>query len=63
MAWKALIVKKEFGGLGILNLEHMNWALLGKWYWKYYNSESKGMWKEILDAKYKSNNSSVLSKF
>ena len=41
------------GGLGILNLEIMNIALLAKWFWKMETEE--GMWQDVLKEKYGKN--------
>lgn len=42
VAWKKVCQLKEQGGLGILDLDGMNEALLGKWIWKLFNSP--GLW-------------------
>ena len=41
--WERVCKKREFGGLGIVNLKEMNMALLGKWWWRSY-SDCKGVW-------------------
>ena len=41
---------KDQGGLGVLDLEVMNIALLAKWLWKLFNE--KGMWQTLLQNKY-----------
>lgn len=41
---------KDQGGLGVLDLDLMNKALLGKWIWKLENEE--GWWQDILKNKY-----------
>lgn len=46
-------MKKEFGGLGIPNLQDVNLCLLGSWVKRYYESEGKP-WKMIIDHKYMS---------
>ncbi|XP_078156636.1 uncharacterized protein LOC144552546 [Carex rostrata] len=33
--WPIVCLDKEYGGLGILDLEYMNMALLVKWWWKF----------------------------
>jgi hypothetical protein len=37
---------KDQGGLGILDLEIMNIALLSKWLWNFFNED--GIWQKIL---------------
>jgi hypothetical protein len=41
---------KDQGGLGVLDLEVMNIALLYKWLWKLF--KEKGFWQTILENKY-----------
>lgn len=41
---------KKQGGLGVLDLNCMNVALLSKWLWNIENSN--GLWQEIIKAKY-----------
>lgn len=48
--WKTCCMPKSQGGLGILNLDLFNKALLAKWLWK-LESES-GFWQDILFNKY-----------
>jgi hypothetical protein len=48
--WEKCCLPKDVGGLGILNLEVMNIALLAKWFWKMETEE--GLWQEILSKKY-----------
>ena len=50
MAWDKICRPKNMGGLGILDLEIMNIALLSKWLWKLFNE--KGLWQRILWEKY-----------
>lgn len=49
--WPLVSMKKEYGGLGIPNLQDLNVCLLGSWIKRYLNSEGK-MWKDIVDSKY-----------
>ena len=49
--WKDCCLPKDMSGLGILNLEIMNIALLAKWFWKMENE--KGLRQDILDEKYR----------
>ena len=45
-----MCLPKDHGGLGVLDLEVMNIALLSKWLWKLFNED--GLWQQILRAKY-----------
>jgi hypothetical protein len=35
--WQIVCIPKDQGGLGVLDLEKMNIALLAKWLWKLFN--------------------------
>lgn len=48
--WQEICFPKDQGGLGILDLEIMNEALLGKWIWRL--ETEKGWWQDILKSKY-----------
>ena len=48
--WQVVCLPKDQGGLGILDLELMNIALLAKWLWKLFNEN--GLWQEFLVNKY-----------
>lgn len=48
--WSVLCQPKEFGGLGIQNLDVQNKCLLSKWLFKLLNEE--GMWQSLLRRKY-----------
>ena len=48
--WSSMCSPKSQGGLGILNLEYMNDALLTKWLWNIENSN--GLWQKIIAKKY-----------
>ncbi|KAJ4795769.1 RNA-directed DNA polymerase (reverse transcriptase)-related family protein [Rhynchospora pubera] len=54
VSWQIITKQKEFGGWGILNLHHMNTALLGKWIWKYHFKEHTSIWKSIVTSRYNS---------
>ena len=48
--WPSVCLTKEFGGMGILDLEQMNCALLLKWWWRVNDPQYMSLWKEILLA-------------
>jgi hypothetical protein len=50
VGWSQVCLPKDQGGLGILNLDIMNIALLAKWLWKLFNTE--GVWQTLLRNKY-----------
>ncbi len=49
--WKVVCRSKEVGGLGILDLENMNMALLAKWWWKLLSGQKK-FWRPIVCGPY-----------
>lgn len=51
--WPLICSLRDQGGLGVIDLEAMNKALLGKWIWKLENEE--GWWQEIIIDKYYKN--------
>ncbi|KAE8687812.1 Beta-adaptin-like protein A [Hibiscus syriacus] len=57
VSWQAVCKPLEDGGLGILNLNIINRALLGKWVWKFAN-EKDSLWKRMICSKH---NASTLS--
>lgn len=58
--WPVICSPKDQGGLGILDLETMNIALLGKWLWNLENGE--GWWQDILRDKYLNKKNPLWSK-
>lgn len=48
--WPSILMPKECGGLGILDLTVMNQILLCKWSWKLENTQET--WQELLSKKY-----------
>jgi hypothetical protein len=44
--WNSVCSPKSQRGLGVLNLENMNDALLTKWLWNIENSN--GLWQKII---------------
>ncbi|KAJ1692584.1 hypothetical protein LUZ63_009282 [Rhynchospora breviuscula] len=54
--WQTICKRKEFGGWGIINLQHMNLALLCKWAWKYFYKEHNSLWEDLVRSRYKNLN-------
>jgi hypothetical protein len=53
-------MKKDFGGLGIPNLQDLNICLIGSCIKRYIQSEGD-LWRKVLDAKYNTRNPNILS--
>ena len=51
--WDVVCQPKEQGGLGIINIDIMNQALLAKWLWKIENES--GLWQTVIRNKYVKN--------
>jgi hypothetical protein len=49
--WKSVCLRKEYGGLGVRQLEEFNTALLGKWCWRMLVDRG-GLWYRVLAARY-----------
>lgn len=50
--WQLVAQKKEFGGLGVPDLQLLNLCPLASWIARYHKS-SDSMWRRIVDDKYK----------
>ncbi|CAL5445008.1 unnamed protein product [Camellia sinensis] len=50
VAWERLCSPKKRGGLGVRKLVVFNWALLGKWLWRF--AEEERLWRKVVAAKY-----------
>lgn len=63
LKWDVIYKSKKKGGLGIKDSRKMNISLMCKWWWRLENE--KGLWQDIVKAKYMKNNgvSSVSHKF
>ncbi|CAL1400945.1 unnamed protein product [Linum trigynum] len=51
--WDTCKASKQRGGLGVVDLESFNMALLGKWLWK-YATERDSWWRQLIGVKYAS---------
>ena len=49
--WEDVVKSKVAGGLGLCNLEFRNWALLAKWWWRFWD-EREALWRRVIRAKY-----------
>ena len=49
--WLSVCMKKEYGELGISNLQDMNLCMLGSWIKRYIEGEGS-LWKKVVDSKY-----------
>jgi hypothetical protein len=52
-------MKKEFGGLGIPNLQDLNICLVSSWIKRYINV-GESLWKRVVDAKYNTKTPNIL---
>jgi hypothetical protein len=57
--WPSKCMKKDYGGLGIPNLQDLNICLVGSWINRYIQGEGN-MWKKIVDANYNTKNPNIL---
>jgi hypothetical protein len=53
-------MKKEFGGLGVHNLQDLNLYLIGSWIKRYIHGEVS-LWKRVTDSKYNARSPKILS--
>ena len=51
IGWSIVCMDRGKEGQGIENLSSLNWALLGKWSWR-FAYEKEGFWKQVIDRKY-----------
>lgn len=58
--WTTICLPKDQCGLGVLDLNTMNIALLAKWWFHFKDPTVTGKWKLILSAKFGTNGLSVL---
>nr|GEY17771.1 RNA-directed DNA polymerase, eukaryota [Tanacetum cinerariifolium] len=54
VCWKKVMAQKQYGGLGVSSLFALNRALLFKWIWRFYASQS-GLWLDVIKAIHGSN--------
>lgn len=63
VSWNTVCKNKSQGGLGVLYLDRMNKALLGKWWVRFQDSHVTNLWKSLLIDKYGSNGFSLVLLF
>ena len=56
--WALVSMKKDFGGLGIPNLQEINICLLGSWIKRFYEEDLKP-WKLLIAHKYLGNKPNI----
>ncbi|KAE8685834.1 bromodomain and WD repeat-containing protein 3-like isoform X4 [Hibiscus syriacus] len=56
--WKSVCTPLNCGGLGVLDVNISNRALLGKWVWKFAN-EKNTLWKSVLCCRHKVSSNSM----
>ena len=49
--WAKVCKPMQVGGLGIRRLRSFNFALLGKWFWRYV-LETNALWRWVIVVKY-----------
>ena len=50
--WNSMCNLKANGGLGVMDVDIKNRALLYKWFWR-YGDEPNALWRAIIDSKYR----------
>lgn len=50
MKWCDVIKPISPGGLGMVNLELKNWALLAKWWWR-FRVKRDALWRKVVVSK------------
>jgi hypothetical protein len=63
ISWGAICLYKEHGSMRVLNLDQMNIIFLFKWIWNYFHVAYSGLWKLVIQIKYKGRFSGNLSFF
>ena len=57
--WPSVCMRKEYGGLGIPNIQDLNLCLLGSWVKRYILGENK-LWRKVIESKYNNRNRNIL---
>ncbi|KAL3647239.1 hypothetical protein CASFOL_008207 [Castilleja foliolosa] len=52
VSWEKMCLEKDNGGLGIIELDSFNKALLCKWGWRILERSGSVLWLDIIDSKY-----------
>ena len=57
--WPTVTLNKEYGGLGIPDLRHLNVCLLASWIKRYEMGRDK-LWRSVIDSKYNTDKPNML---
>lgn len=63
LRWSVVCLTKSHGGLGVLDLRDMNFALLSKWLWKFKDPTYTSNWKTLITYLYSENHQTHVSSF
>ena len=47
--WSEILKRRDYGGLGINSLKHLNEALISKWVWRFHN-EDNAVWVQVIKS-------------
>ncbi|XVF83970.1 hypothetical protein PTKIN_Ptkin16aG0537100 [Pterospermum kingtungense] len=59
VGWNQVCAPKVFSGIGLVDLELKNRALLNKWIWRYAEDE-KSLWRRVVDGCYGGSNNDLI---
>ncbi|KAJ9553519.1 hypothetical protein OSB04_017564 [Centaurea solstitialis] len=49
--WDKVLESFEWGGLNVGGLREMNWSLIGKWWWRFFN-DTGSLWRNTIQSIY-----------
>jgi hypothetical protein len=56
--WQLIAQKKEYGGMGVPDLQQLNLCLLASWISRYHLNK-EAVWRKIVDSKYNINDPNI----